>query len=107
MVELSPFISPNLIYQRKHSPLYPTRGAKLLRILITETQKIAVGKAFLRLGKSDSPLVVLSKYPILTGVEVEPQAGITLIPHSVSLSCPHFGPGFAKRPHRIYRLSIY
>src|SRR5260370_7138527 len=106
MVELSPFISPNLIYQRKHSPLYPTRGAKLLRILTTETQKIAVGKDFLRLGKSDSPLVVLSKYPILTGVEVEPQAGITLIPHSVSLSSPHFCPGFPNRPPRLSTSSI-
>jgi len=93
MIELSLFVSPNFINQRIHKSLYPTRGAELLRILAAETEKIAVGKNFLRLSKSDSAPLVLSKLPIFEGVKVKPKAGITLIPHSAPPDFPRVGNG--------------
>src|SRR5579859_1564226 len=83
MVELSLLVSTNFVNQRIHSLFYPARGAELLRVLAAVAQKVAMAKDLLRLGKSDSALPVRLQLPILASVKVEPETGITLIPHSM------------------------
>jgi len=84
MVELSLLVSPDLKNQRIRSSVHPTCGAKLFRDFAPVTQKIPMTKDLLRISKSDSSFTIFTQLPVFTRVKVESQAGITLIPHSMS-----------------------
>src|SRR5208283_613165 len=81
MVVFSVRIVPNFINQRKESSFHPTRRAKLLRNFAPVTLIIVMTEDLFRVSESDPAFLVFPQFPVLTSVKVEPQAGITLIPH--------------------------